>query len=171
MSVIAEINGEQITMEMLDSAVGRYIVQLEEDEEADFKPTKENMKFIKAEVLNFLMERKLLLKRALEEGFLTTDAEVDKRVGELRKNFSNSKEWEINLAALKTDEPGLFIEVRNDLVIEKYLNSKLDQTMKFGEKELRDYYNDNEDAMRDPDLFCFMTSMPIRPMKSRLFMR
>ncbi|MGA2142500.1 MAG: SurA N-terminal domain-containing protein, partial [Brevinematales bacterium] len=70
MGVIAEINGEQITMEMLDSAVGRYIVQLEEDEEADFKPTKENMKFIKTEVLNFLMERKLLLKRAMEEGFL-----------------------------------------------------------------------------------------------------
>jgi hypothetical protein len=155
MSVIATINGEQITVEMLDKAVGRYIVQLEEDEEIDFKPTHENLKFIKTEVLNFLMERKLLLKRAEAEGVSVTEEAVNKRINDLRNNYSSVREWEDNLTALKTDEPGLFSEVKNDLIIENFLDKRLGETMRFGEKELRKYYMENEDYMKEPDLFTF----------------
>ncbi len=155
MSVIATINGEQITVEMLDKAVGRYIVQLEEDEEIDFKPTHDNLKFIKTEVLNFLMERKLLLKRAEAEGVSVTEEAVNKRINDLRNNYSSVREWEDNLTALKTDEPGLFSEVKNDLIIENFLDKRLGETMRFGEKELRKYYMENEDHMKEPDLFTF----------------
>ncbi len=155
MNIIAVINGEQITREMLERAVGRYIVQLKEDEEIDFKPTRENYKFIKTEVLNFLMERILLLRRAEKEGVIISEKAVKERVKELRNNFQTAKGWEDNLAALKIDEEGLASEVQNDLIIEKYLDIKLGESMQFGEKELREYYIENEDMLKDPDLFTF----------------
>ncbi len=66
-STIVRINGEDITEILLESAVSRYIIQMEEDEDSDFEPTKDNMKFIKTEVLNRLIERTLLLQKAAVE--------------------------------------------------------------------------------------------------------
>ncbi len=154
-NVVAKINEVLITQEMLDRAVGRYIIQLEEDEDIDFKPTKENYKFIRTEVLNFLIERILLLNRAEREGIQISDDAVSKSIKTLKKNFSSSEEWSKNLLALSTDEASLFFEIRSDMIIEKFIDKMLGDKVKFGEKELMSYYENNEDIMKDPDLFTF----------------
>ncbi len=155
MDIIATINGEDITAEMLDNAVGRYIVQLEEDEEAEFKPTKENLKYIKTEVLNFLIERILLLKRVEIEGIDVSRDAILQNIQIIRKNFASAEEWNNNLLALKISEDNLFNEIKKDMMIEKFLDNNLVNKVQFGEKELLDYYQENETTMKEPDLFTF----------------
>lgn len=155
METIAVVNGEPITLQMLDTAVTRYIIQLEEDEDIDFEPTKENLKYIKTEVLNFLIERILLLKRAISEGTEISNEEVLSNIQSIKSSFGSPEEWQNNLAALRIKEEDLFEEIRNDMIIERFTDNIFHRSIKFGEEELKAYYDENESKMREPDLFTF----------------
>lgn len=154
-STIVRINGEDITEILLESAVSRYIIQMEEDEDSDFEPTKDNMKFIKTEVLNRLIERTLLLQKAAVEKIEVKHETVHQNIDRMRSNFTTEEEWKENLISLHIQEENLFDELKKDMTIEKFLNEHYISDTNFSEKELQEYYNNNEKLMKEPDLFSF----------------
>ena len=153
--VIVSINGEGITEKMLEASMARYLIQLEEDEDSDFEPTKDNLKFIKTEVLNYLIERLLLLQRALKNGIAVQNDEVARNIEKMKANFSTAEEWRNNLVSLHVAEENLFNEVKKDMIIEKFLDENYLKVIQFTESELIEYYHKNEKLMKEPDLFSF----------------
>ena len=153
--IIVSINGDDITEKMLEAAVARYLVQLEEDEQTEFEPSNDNMKFIKSEVLNYLIERFLILQRALKNGVEVQNEEIARNIEKMKSNFSNEDEWRNNLISLHVSEDKLFDEIRRDMIIEKFLNENYVSDVQFTEEELFDYYSKNEQMMKEPDLFSF----------------
>jgi hypothetical protein len=155
MSAVVKVNGSIIDEQMIESALARYIVQLEEDDELDFKPTPENMKFLRAEVLNFLIERVLLLQLAEKKSIRISDSEVDKRVASLKANFKDDDEWLDNLIMLHINEDMLFDEIKNDMTMESLMDEIYSEDIDVSDDKLEAYYNDNERFMKEPDLFSF----------------
>lgn len=153
--VIVMVNGEELTEQALDSAVGRYIVQLEEDEEASFEPNEKNLKYIKTEVLNHLIEKSLLLQRAKQEGVEIPHEAVARNIEMMRSNFQTDEEWKSNLVALRIVEEELFEEIKKDMILEKFLGDHYQKNIQFSEEQLKEYYKDNERFMKEPDLFSF----------------
>lgn len=153
--VVVTVNGEELTEQLLDGAVGRYIVQLEEDDEVKFEPNDDNLKYIKTEVLNHLIEKSLLLQRAKQEGVEIQHEAVARNIEMMRSNFQSDEEWKANLLALRIPEENLFDEIKKDMVLEKFLNEHYQKNVQFSEEQLRNYYTENERFMKEPDLFSF----------------
>ncbi len=158
-AVVVTVNGESITEAVLDKAVGRYIVQLEEDTEEDpnskFDPNPENLKYVKTEVLNHLIEKTLLLQKARRDGVTVPHEAVARNIEMIRANFKDDQEWKNNLQVLRVQEEDLFEEIRRDMVLEKFLAEQYRESVTFSDEQLRAYYADNEKFMKEPDLFSF----------------
>jgi hypothetical protein len=153
--IIALVNSEEISKQMIESALARYLIQLEEDETLEFEPTEKNIQFLKTEVLNQLIERKLLLQRAKKAGIEVSHEAVRENIEKMKANFKDAEEWQTNLISLHIQEENLFDEVKKEMLIEKFLNENYPKGVKFTEEELKAYYDEHEKFMKDPDLFSF----------------
>lgn len=163
--VIVVVNGEEITERELDSSVGRYIVQLEEDEEAKFEPNETNLKYIKTEVLNHLVEKLLLLQKAKTDGVEIPHEAVARNIEMMRSNFQSDDEWKDNMKALRIAEENFFDEIKKDMVLEKFLNQHYQKNIQFSEEQLKEYYTTNEKFMKEPDLFTFYEAYAVNAEK------
>lgn len=155
MSVVVKVNGQEISDSMLEASVARYFVQLEDDETVDFNPTPENMKYIRTESLNYLIERVLFLQLAQKKGIEIDEKEVERRIRLLRSEYENEEEWKANLLALSVKEEDLFQEIHDDLMIENLLEVLYSENIDMDEKALKQFYEENEARMKEPDLFTF----------------
>ena len=155
MNLLVKVNGESIHTKDLNDAVTRYIVQLEEDEELAFEPGPENMKYIKTEVLNNLIERRLLLQIAREKKINVSDAAVEKNVQEIMSAYENAQAWENNLLALGTDSKHLFHEIKEDMILEKLKEILTESAVTFNDEDLENYFNEHKAQMKEPDLYTF----------------
>jgi hypothetical protein len=155
MTEIVRVNGEAVTDRVLDANVARYIVQLEENPDSDFEPTDENLKFVRTEVLNYTIERMIILQLARKSGVTADNHSVIETIAKLKAEFDGETEWERNLLALHTTEAAMMEEIRDDLVIERYLGSQYEKRIEFTEEELKAYFVENEKFMKEPDTFSF----------------
>jgi len=154
--VVARVNGMEISREAFDDAVARYIVQLEEDSTCDFEPTEDNLKFIKTEVLNQVIDRTLLLQAAENEKTDVSKESILENLKSMRENFEDEEEWKKNLVALHIKEENLYDNIRQDMIIDRYLNDNFNGNLNITNAELKDYYDRNEKFMKEPDLFSFL---------------
>ena len=154
-SIIAKVNGEEIHESDLDGAVARYIVQLEEEDESNFEPNPDNLKYLKTEALNHLIDRTILYQSAVKEGVEVTHEAVRENLDSMRANFETTEEWKNNLLALHIQEENLFDALKKDMIIEKYLGNHYVQKVEFTQEDLKKYYQENERMMKEPDLFSF----------------
>lgn len=154
MKVVVKVNGDCITDRMLEASVGRYIVQLEE-EENDFEPTDRNLKYVRTEALNYLIERILLIQLARKSGVTVSEEELERTINGMRGNFDDEEQWKNNLLALHVSEPELSGEVRDDLLLEKFLDGLYEANLKYTEDDIKNYFSENERFMKEPDIFNF----------------
>ena len=154
MQIVATVNGEEISEKMLSQAVTRYIIQLEEEDE-NFSPTEENLRYLKVEALNSLIERLMLIQYAKREGIAVGEDEVAKRRTLLRSEYASEEEWEKNLTLFTINKDDLNSEIHNDLLIEKCLDRMFEANIEITENSLKTYYDENEKTMKEPDFFTF----------------
>jgi len=154
MSVIVLVNNEPISDQMVKKVMKRLLVEIQEDEE-DFELTKENKKFVKTEALNYLIDRTLILQEARKEGIDIDNKALMKHFEEIKLTFDSKEEWEKSLEELELEESELFEEVRKDGIVELYLLRHGLEDVDFTEKELKEFYEENKDYIREPDKFSF----------------
>jgi hypothetical protein len=163
MTIIARVNGEDIDSKMLDGAVSRYIVQLEEDESSNFEPTPQGMKFIRAEALKYLIERVALLQVATSDGFSVTHDEAHARMRQIRAKFDTDSDFANNLLILGVDTDNAIDEVARDMLLEKYLDAIYSRTIELSDETLERYFEENKTRMKQPDLYTFYEVMVSSP--------
>lgn len=168
MDVIVRVNGQSVTGETLEKVAARYLEQLSEDPESDFQLTPENRKYVRAEALNALIERVLLLQLAAQQGLSVDPLEVQERKALLRKEFDSESEWKRNLEALSIREEELDAELESDLLLEKFLDRLYENHIQITPESLEAYYRDNEERMKEPDLFSFYEVVASTPERVKI---
>ncbi|MGC8764696.1 MAG: SurA N-terminal domain-containing protein [Brevinematia bacterium] len=152
MSDIVMVNEEVITDEMFNAFYKRVIYELQEDE--NFEITEENRKFIKTEVLNSLIERVVLLQEAKKENITISDKDVLLKLNDI-KSAGPEEELKNELEQLGLDEASLFDEIKKEEMINQYLASHGLRDISFTESELRDFYENNKEFIKEPDMITF----------------
>ena len=89
--VVAVVNDEVITQQDIDQLLSVLYAQYSQEYKDDELLRK--MEEVKKDILNQIIEDKLVLSRAKELGIKVTDAEIDERLDYIKKSFPTEKEF------------------------------------------------------------------------------
>ncbi len=150
MSDIVIVNGEAISSDMFEAFFKRVLYELQEDE--DFEVTKENTKFIKAEALNNLIERTIVLQEAKKENISISDENVISKLNEIKSSANSEEELKEILGKLGLNETSLFEKIKKEEIINKYFLNHGLKEIRFSEDELKNFYENNKNFIKEPDI-------------------
>lgn len=118
---VATVNGEKITR---DELADRLIKQSGK------------------EVLDQMITEKLINQEAKKKGINITEAEINKKIEEVKKQFPDEKTFQSQLAANNLTLDNLKEQIKLQLIIEKALKGKVKVT----DKEIKSYYEENKNT-------------------------
>jgi len=124
--VVAEINGEVITKEEF---------------------YQELLKQGGKQLLDRMIDQKLIQQAAKEKGVTATEQQVRERMDEMKEQFGGDASFQMYLAQYGITEDMLKQDVRNQLLIEGLLKPEI----KISEEEIKAYFEENKDMFGEPE--------------------
>ncbi len=137
--VLATVNGDPITLADFQERLAR----------AGFKSGKEAETEVKEELLNRLVERKMLLREAQRRRFKIGLADINKRIDSFRAE--QGQEVKEVLASQGIDFEKWKNDVWEDLMIERLLARDVNKKVSLSGAEVRKYYQDNPRQFERPE--------------------
>lgn len=120
-AVVATVNGEEIVNQDLDTSI-RQFRQVADAQGVD-TAAPEAQAEIRSQALEVLVNTKLLLQQASEEGFSVSDEEVDERLESIESEIGGADVLAERLNELGIDTDRLRSDVRDELLIQQLLDS------------------------------------------------
>ncbi len=148
--VIARVNGKVI---LLSEYNNRAAPILKEYERVLTGPDKEKkLKELRGNVLDQIIDEKLLLQNADEEKIHIADAEVDQGLDEIRNRFSSEVEFQNEMSKQGLSGEAFRKNVKDQLQVIKLINQKVQSKVSPPtEEEIKKYYEDHEKEMITPE--------------------
>ena len=133
--VWAMVNGREIRRDAVEKYYRTSV-------RPDAKPSEEEALNVKLNILNELITNELLLDRARAAGLEATDAEVDAKVAENKRPFTEEQfQRQLSERGMSVDD--YRTELRRELSIEKLVNREVVSKVTVTDQDLNDYYNAN----------------------------
>ena len=106
------------------------------------------------EALEQAIDGKILLREALLAGLEINDKDVEERIGEIKKRFASSEEFEKELASAGETMSGFRDRVRKHILaatmgVRKH--RQFEEAAEIAEAEIAKYYEDNKDKFTHPE--------------------
>lgn len=151
-SVMATVNGDQITAQELDQRVEivknemmQQGFQFEGEQGAQIE------QMLRRDLLNQMIDEKLVLQEAKKRNLLPSDKEVADEIKKIKEQLGDEGNFKKFLAANGVNEPKL-----NDLVKEQLALMKLQEQITADlaepeEAEIKNYYNQHKDQFGSPE--------------------
>src|SRR5579863_432281 len=143
-NVAATVNGRTITYAELDKKYQSTFMSSTE------RPSDDQMRIQKLEVLRSLIDNEIMLQRAEKLGLMATDAEVEAKLTELRAPFTQ-EEFQRQLTARKMSLEDLKAQLRRDLSIQKLFNKEITSQISISDKDVTDYYQSSKRSFNFPE--------------------
>lgn len=139
--VVARINDEIITLTELEEAYQQLEGALPEGERLPSK----------RELLERMVENRLLLQEAKREGIKVSEGEVQENIERVKSTFLSEKAFEMAL-----EQEGIKIEdlkkrYEEELMIKKLIDREVKPEVEVTKKEIRDYYEKNKGRFREEE--------------------
>ncbi len=104
------------------------------------------------QVLDGMIAKQLLLADAKAQGVVVADAEVKQQIDGLKSRFPNPAEFNKALAAQGLTEATLMDTAREQLTVEKYVNTKvMPNVPPASDAAVKSFYDQNLDKMKQPE--------------------
>lgn len=140
--VVATVNGEKIGLQEYEKALGQ---------EAAFvkgEPLKaEQASSLREEVLNRLIDEKIMLQRARELSITISDAELEARIADIKKDYSND-----SFNALFNRDGNRYSvwkqDLRSRMLLEKVIAADVNAKIVVNDSEAEAYFNANRKTYR-----------------------
>ncbi len=135
-TVIASVNGEDITLDELEKA---YVSV----------PPQSQVSLTKKDLLNQMIEARLLFQVAKKEGYEISDEKAKEQL-ELAKKASGLTEEQFQqfLTQQKISEEDLITQIKKQVTVQIFLNDTIYGKIEIEENEIKDYYNTNKDKFK-----------------------
>lgn len=139
--VVARINDEIITLTELEEAYQQLKSALPEGERLPSR----------RELLERMVENKLLLQETKREGIKVSEGEVQENIERVKSTFLSEKAFEMAL-----ENEGIKIEdlkerYKEELMIKKLIDKEVKPEVEVTKKEIRDYYEKNKSRFREEE--------------------
>jgi len=148
--VVAKINNEVILLSDFNKRAEPVINEfnrLYEDEDKEGQ-----LKELKNELLNQMIDEKLLMQKAKEENIEAAAAEVDQGVGEIRNRFESETAFQNEITGQGYTREEFRKSIEDQIKVIKLINEFVrDKISPPSEEEAREYYEENKEEMVTPE--------------------
>jgi parvulin-like peptidyl-prolyl isomerase len=148
--ILAVVNSEPITQTDVDEILAPIYVQYKSTYSGD--ELAEKVKTARADILNQLIEDKLILQLALKDDTITvSEKEIDALVDELKSNFKTIEEFDQILKNQKVTLLDLRKRYKEQLLIKKTVSKEILSKISISPPEVLEYYEANKDKFAIPE--------------------
>lgn len=149
---VAVVDGTEITRAQLDEVMARSKTQYTAQKREFPKVGTPEYRTLQTQVVSYLVRRTESEKEASALGVAVTDAEVDKRVTDVKKQYfaGNDQKYREALKQQGYTEIAFKSDIRGQLLSEK-LVSELTKDVQVPEAEVRKYYEQNKSQYAQPE--------------------
>lgn len=137
---VAMVNGDQISLKEFEKKLGEEMALV--TGEATLKP--EQMTSFKEEVLNHLIDEKVMLQRAAQLSLSVGDAETEARIGELKKDYGGDN-FDSLFGEGGIDYPAWKKALQKRMLLEKLITQDVNARIRVTDGEAELHYKANPD--------------------------
>jgi peptidyl-prolyl cis-trans isomerase SurA len=117
---------------------------------------------LKLNILNELINNQILLAHASRAGVDISEAEVDKRLAELRTPYSD-EEFQKKLKDQGMNLNDLRQQVHDSLLVEKLINKEITSRVSVSDREIAEYYETNKSSFNVPETQYHLAQILVTP--------
>ncbi len=149
--VMASVNGEKITKTEYDAVFQRLLPQIEQ---SGLSEDAEYLNKIKSQVLEGLVNDKLLLQNAKKSGVTVTQEEVQKEMDAIEQRVGGAENLKTQILQEGTTKEKLTKDIENQIFVQKYLLANVDFASPAAtEEEIKAFYDNASKGQEGvPDL-------------------
>ncbi|MBW2171630.1 MAG: peptidylprolyl isomerase [Deltaproteobacteria bacterium] len=144
----AKVNGSVITQKELDRELSRATEQLLQMG----RPVSDTqLSEMRKRMLDNLIAYELLYQESKKKGVKVTDAAVDEKMNELKKQYPDEAEFKTMLSSSNLTEADLKSHMKRGIAVEQLVDREIVQKITVTDKEMRAYYDSNLDRFKQPE--------------------
>lgn len=143
--VLCKFNGETVTKAEFESTIR----QIEGRVQRPVPPEQRDQVY--RQVLDELIDMKLVAAEGKARNVTVTDAEVDTQVAQITKQFPNQADFEKALTARGMTLDKLKADTKNQMLISKTLEAEILPKVQVQQTELETFYKENPDRFKQPE--------------------
>src|SRR5215470_2677175 len=143
--VAARVNGKEITTAELEK---QFLARTSTEQ----PPSAEEGQDLKLQLLNQMINDRILLEMANQAGLTATDAEVEVKFNEL-KSQGTEEQFQQMLKQQKMSTDDIKAEMRKSITIDKLVNKEITSKISVSEAEIKSFYEKNKESFNLPEGF------------------
>lgn len=147
--VIAVVNGEIILHSELDSIVKPIVVDNKNKFEGE--EGKKKLKELKNDILNRMIEEKLIVQEAKEKNIEISKGEIENALKETKNKFTSESEFEKALKNQGMTLDRLKERVKENLMAQRLMGAEVKSKVLVDDKEIEEFYKNHKDEFKEPD--------------------
>lgn len=148
---VAKVNGEKISQTDLDKRMKKVKLAYEgQGVKFDGQQGQMMLKAIEQQQVEEMINQKLLLQAAEQEGVVATKDVINKRFDEIKKNFDTEQKFNDAMKMYGYTEEELREMLKYDISYAA-LYDKVTKDIKVTDDEIKKYYDQNKDKYKDPE--------------------
>ncbi len=137
--IVAVVNKEAITQRDLEAFLNFMRVQL--SKQFSPKELEEKIAVMKADLLDRLIEDRLILQEARRNNLQVDEARLKSKISELKKRYNSEDEFENSLKSQGLVEADLVSKIREQLLMFNIVETKIRNKISVKPAEITQYYN------------------------------
>jgi peptidyl-prolyl cis-trans isomerase C len=145
---VAIVNGTAIFQSDLDRGM-EGVIQRRAQSGAPMDEAQ--MKTIKMDVLNNLVNRELLNQESKKEKITVTDEQVNDKLSKIKQRFKGDAEFKEMLTKMKITEPQIKVQLKEDLAIQALIDKQVVEKITVTEQDAKAYYDTHPEAFKQPE--------------------
>lgn len=149
-AVVARVNGKPIAGRDLERIVRAELAPIGNPAWKNLR--EEYRQQLVLTSVNSLINSRLIYEKAIAAGTSVPETEVAQEMDRIAKSYGSDAQMNMALAALHRDRETLEKELRERLVIAKYLDTNIKDKVGVTPEEVEKYYNDNPDEFKHPEV-------------------
>ncbi|WP_028324310.1 peptidylprolyl isomerase [Desulfatirhabdium butyrativorans] len=141
---VALVNGKPILRSELDGILNNMKGPQAMGGAAAEAPTKE----MQDQALDHAITLAVLKQECAKQHIETTDAEVDERIQQIKKNFPSDKDFDAMLQKINLTQQKLKENLKTDLTIRKLIDKEVGSKVAVSDEEIKSYYDSHPDQFK-----------------------
>jgi peptidyl-prolyl cis-trans isomerase C len=109
------------------------------------------LKTIRMDVLNNLINRELLNQESKKEKIAVTDVQVNDKLSKIKERFKSDAEFKEMLTKMKLTEAQIKTQLKEDLAIQALIDKQVVEKITVTEKDAQAYYDTHPEAFKQPE--------------------
>ncbi|MDP2943816.1 MAG: SurA N-terminal domain-containing protein [Candidatus Omnitrophota bacterium] len=147
--IVAIVNREIITQKDLDDFMNFMYLQLSAKYQG--KELEDKMNGVKPDLLNRLIEDKLILEEAKKENIQVDEARVKAKISEIKSNYPSEAEFQDALVKQGLTQADIEKRIREQLLIFEIIDLQIRKKIIVSPKEVTDFYEEHKEEFVQPE--------------------